>query len=469
MPKLARAQRHEQAAQVLATPSRTASAEVGTHLELAYRYRVGLGLVDGVSEELRNRAGSTLIAAGQQALTRSDLVRAGHLLEAAAGLFSPGEAGWSAATRQLGEVRLLAGRGADGRILLQAVLDQGGEPLDQAHAQLSLASAGPVAGSAATARATLPVFERAGDMLGQARARIRIAQEQQMLGQHAAATDLLFTGLAHAVRAEAEAERALALGAVGISLWRGPEPVPSAIERCRALLAEHAGPRPVARLTLSCPMAVLLALDEQWDEAHALLADARRIAAGLEFADAAIGLSLFEAAVEGLAGRPAAGVTLLEEAWTAARQLDAGSLASAIEREIVRLLIDSGRYAEAAERLAAVHDVADLLRSDIADLDGMRGRVAAAQGRTAEALSHIAGALSAAALTDSPIVQGVAALDQAAVMSALGRRGQAAEAAEAARRLFEAKGHRPAGRAAARLRSLVADGGHNPAKESPHG
>jgi hypothetical protein len=460
MAKRTRADRHTRAAEVLAA-WHAAAPIVATHLERAYRYRIELGISDGATDALRRRAAELLAAAGAQAAARSDVAWADSLLTRAIELLAAGEPGWAAATRQLGEARIAAGQGDEGRALLQAVIDQTADPVEAAHARLTLAATDPAAATRAAATVAgeaLPVFARAGDELGQARARIRMAQERQLNGLHSEAVDLLEQGLAHAVRCDAEPERALALGAIGVSLWRGPAPVPAAVDRCRALLADHAGPRPAVRLTLSCPLAVLLALDERWDAAHAQLAAAREIAAELAYAEGAVVLPMFEAAVASLAGRSTQALALLDQAAHAARGLGVGGLLDTIARESARLLLDQGRVADAVDRLAArpVLPSAELLRADRADLAGLRGRIAAAGGVVDEAIARVEEAVAAAAGTDSLIVRGYAALDRAMVMDRLGRLEQAVDAAGSAHRHLTDKGHLPGVRRTARVRAGLA-------------
>ncbi|WP_335980895.1 adenylate/guanylate cyclase domain-containing protein [Streptomyces sp. CA2R106] len=332
-------------------------AAVAAHLERAYRYRAELGVLDPHTDHLRVRAVRLLVEAGSRALARSDLAWAAGLLERAVELAAEDEPEWGAAARRLGDVLLATGRTDQGRALLLDVLGREAvRPVEAAHARLALAavSAAPDGSSAGTvAQWALPVFEQAGDDLGQARACIRIAQDRQSQGRHVAADDLLSRALAHARRAGAEPERALALGAIGVSLWRGPEPVPSAVARSRDLLAEHGEQRPTVRLTLNCPLAVLFALQERWVDAEACLSRARRLAGELGYAEGRVVLPLFAAAVATLGDDRARALDLLEEADAAAARLKADGLRGVVAREAARLLVDVGRHDEAAARLAA--------------------------------------------------------------------------------------------------------------------
>lgn len=463
---------------------------MAAHLEHAYRYRAELGVLGSHTDELRRDAVRLLIDSGSRALARSDLAWAGGLLERAVELAAEGEPERAAAARRLGDVLLATGRTDEGRTLLLGVLaaadaDPGQEavrPVEAAHARLALAavaSAPDGSSAGAVAQWALPVFERAGDDLGQARACIRIAQEQQSNGRHVAADGLLSRALTHARRAGAEPERALALGAIGVSLWRGPEPVPSAVSRSRALLAGHGEQRPTVRLTLNCPLAVLLALQERWDDAHACLARARRLAGELGYAEGRVVLPLFAAAVEALAGEGGRALDLLDEADSAAASLQAGGLRGVVARESARLLLDAGRHDEAAARLAQAPGTSpagpahrtdpgrtepvdpadptastaptgpDQAASDTADLDGLLARIAAARGSADEAETLAARAVRTAAGTDSPVLLATAWLDRADVLRRAGRADGARQAAAQAARQFEAKGHRPGARYAA--------------------
>lgn len=452
MAKQTRADRHERAAELV-----TGEAAVGEHLESAYRYRTALGSREPAVEILRQRAATLLAEAGSRALRRSDLYRAGTLLSRAVELLRTDEPGWPAAARQLGEVRLASGQAAAGTALLREVAASDRQPTQVAHARLALAVAN-AGDPAAVAREVLPIFEAAGDELGQARARVRLAQDSQLHGMNGPATELLTQALAHAGRADAEPERALALGAIGVSLWRGPEPVPAALARCRRLLAEHAGQQPVVRVTLNCPLAVLLALNEEWPEARARLTESRALVSQLGYAEGAAVLPFFSAVVESLAGDCDRALNQLDEAARAARMLGAGGLPATIARETARLLAEHGQASQAADRLAAAGPMTGLPRSDAADLDGIRARILAAGDGRDEAIRLAGRAVETAAMTDSTVVRATAALDQAAVCELAGQPVQARAAAARARQLFAGKGHLPGFRRAAALHERLTAG-----------
>ncbi|QES16672.1 adenylate/guanylate cyclase domain-containing protein [Streptomyces venezuelae] len=477
-----RADRHERAARLDSVRAR-GSAAVGAHLEEAYRYRVELGAQDAHTDGLRRRAADALAEAGRLALAHADPVWAADLLNRAAARYTTGEPGRTATRRRLGQTLLDLGRGADGRSLLEEVLAQtppdGEDAVEAAHARLGLASVGRTAGTpratgparpggvrgdespAEAAAATLPVFAAAGDELGQARAALRLAQRAQEQGRHRAAERLLARALDHAVRADAEPERAAALGATGVSLWRGPQPVADAVDRCRALLADQGPGRRAVRLTLNCPLAVLLALHDDREGALACLAEAEQLAKRLGYAEADAFLPIFAATVAEPAGRRDEALAHLERAAAAARELGATALLRSALLDATRVHLDLGDWRTARTTLAELGQAGGPFggpdaeraeparpRAESADLDGLRARVAAARGDAVTATRLAARALATAARTDSPIVQGLAALDLARTALALGHPDEAAGSAARARRHFWAKGHLPAVRQA---------------------
>ncbi|MCX4744428.1 AAA family ATPase [Kitasatospora sp. NBC_01287] len=499
MAKRIRAERHERVADLLIGRGAPDSV-IGGHLAKAHRYRGELGLLDQHTGALRLRAGEHLTRGGEHALSRADLAWAEELLGQAVGLCHPGERPWLTAAWRLAEVQLATGRTEQGRALLEQVLAVAEQPdaaratvtaeatatataeatatatataeatpeatttattvatvatvataTVAAHVRLALAvldPGGDLRQVATTARAELPHFDATGDSLGIARCCLRIAQEQQLLGRHGTAQRLLDRALEHAVLADAEPERAAALGAVGVSLWVGPTPVPEAVERCRALLAEHGRNRRAVQVTLNCPLAVLYALGERLPEARACLAAARRTADELGYAEAAVFLPVFGAAVEQLADRPGRAVALLRRADRACRELGATVLLGTIARDLARALLAAGRTEECAALPNSPAGTADRLPcSDAADLYGTLARLRASCGpataaeEAAAATALAERALAEAASTDSPVVRATAALDQAHTELLLGRPGPATRAAARAGHLFAAKGH----------------------------
>ncbi|MGW4383222.1 adenylate/guanylate cyclase domain-containing protein, partial [Kitasatospora sp. NPDC004531] len=437
--KLGRAERHERAAALRSVRS-AGPAAVGGHLERAHRHRVELGLHGEGTEALRWAAAAALAEAGARAAARTDPGWAVELLTRATGLLRPGEDGRLPALRRLGEALLALGRVGPGRALLAEVAEVAevaDDPVEAAHARLSLAAVGQQWAPAPVAEQTLPVFERAGDQLGQARACLRLAQQEQTDGQHAAATRLLVRALRHAERSGGEQERAAALGAFGVSLWRGPLPAATAVARCRELLAAQGRGRRAVRVTLNCPLAVLLALGEDGAGAADCLAEAEQQARRLGYAEAAAFLPLFGATVAALGGRPREALRLLHQSSAAARELGGGALLSGALLDTARLHLDLGERAAAGAALAALEEErartgGRLSFAALAEHDGLRARLAAAGGDRDTALALARGAVAGAGRSDSPILQGLAAADLARTAALLGLRAERRRAASVA-------------------------------------
>ena len=456
--KRVRAQCHELMARRCIDEQRPPAVIAG-HLESAYRCRADLGPLDEHAEALRRDAARRLAEAGAVALSHSDPGWAGDLLERALALASPADPGWAAAARHAAEARLALGRIPEGRALLTEVLaaaSDDGDSLTEMHVRLALAATDGDAASGEslteTAHEALTLFTRSGDNLGIARASIRIAQVQQFHGQHAEAERLLTRAVEHAALAGAEPERAVALGAIGVSLWWGPVPAAEAAERCRSLLAEH-GERRAARVTLNYPLAILLALHERWDEARACLDIAGSGARALGYAEAAVFIPLFTSAVEILAGRTGPAEDMLREAMAAAQATGEAGLLDPIRRDLARLLMERGEVEEAARLLGGSGgpDGGDspgdhLPPSAAADAYGIAARIAVVRANRhrpsgLDAASLAARALATARLTDSPVVLAMAELDSAHVYRGLGRVEAATAAAAHAAELFRRKQH----------------------------
>ncbi|MFD8481809.1 adenylate/guanylate cyclase domain-containing protein [Kitasatospora sp. NPDC059673] len=462
--KQGRAERHERAA-ALRSVRAGGPAAVGGHLERAHRYRAELGLHGERTDALRRSAAASLAEAGARAAARTDPGWAVELLTRATALLHPGEDGRLPAARRLGEALLALGRIEPGRALLAEVGAGAADPVEAAHARLSLAAVGQQQAPAPVARETLPLFERAGDQLGQARACLRLAQQEQTDGRHAAAVRLLARALRHAGRSDGEQERASALGAIGVSLWRGPVPVAAAVGRCRELLAVQGRGRRAVRVTLNCPLAVLLALGDDQDGAAACLAEAGQHAERLGYAEAAAFLPLFGATVAALGGRSREALELLAAAAGAARELGGGALLSGALLDTARLRLDLGERPAAAAALAALEEErartgGRLSFATLVERDGLRARLAAADGERVAALRLARGAVAEAGRTDSPILQGLAAADLARTAALLGLEQERRSAATAAGGRFAAKGHGPG----ARLAETLA--GHHPRREA---
>ncbi|MFD8082578.1 adenylate/guanylate cyclase domain-containing protein [Kitasatospora sp. NPDC059722] len=459
MSKRARAERHERAADLPGVRA-AGDAAVGGHLEAAHRFRLELGLLDARTDTLRTRAAAALGAAGARALDRADLATATDLLERSVRLHYPNERTAGPVLRRLGEARLATGRADEALPVLAQVRDSAADPLDAAHARLVLAARGLPPGPdqpAAAARAVLPVFTDAGDDLGRARALLRLGEEHLRAGRAGAAERLLDEALGHVARTGAELDRAAVLGALAEALLAGPEPVPNAVFRLRALLSEHGTGRRTVRVALGGPLAVLLAMRDRPGEAELLLAEANGLAGELSLADATVTLPALTARAAAATGQGAQALDLLADAAEAARRLGTPGALPRLALDSARVLLDTERPAQAARHLDGLEDPdgtagpAPLPPVLAIERDALRGRLLATRGERGPALDLTAVAVRAAEATDSLLLQADTALDRAHALLLLDRPAEAAVAAAAARDHYAAKGHQPGVRRAERL------------------
>jgi class 3 adenylate cyclase/tetratricopeptide (TPR) repeat protein len=455
--KRRRASWHEQLAGRPGIPVAVAAG----HYEQAYLHRVELGPLGARGAALRGAAARTLTGAADEALARADLSWSEELYQRAFALSTRDDAWWPRTAGGLGQTWLALGRQAPGRELLLEVLDVAaalGDDLARAHTKLQLTSLDPGCGlgsPAEAAREALPVFEFAADRLGLARAHVRIAQEQQFLGRHRLAGQLLAAALDHAVAAGAVPERAMALGALGMSLWHGPTPAADAVPHCRKLLAEHGGEHVAALVTIGYPLANLLALQGEAAQARECLATTNSFAAGLGYAEAAVIAPLFSGGVEALSNRLEPAERLLREAVEQARLLGHPGLLAAAARDLTRVLLARGAPGEDG----LLTDDDQLPPADAADHFGVRALVEATQGRFERALEFARRAGHAAAGGDSPITKATAELDLARTCLLAGRPEQAHAAASRAAQWFRAKGHVVGERAALGIQDEATDRG----------
>ncbi|MGW2223916.1 adenylate/guanylate cyclase domain-containing protein [Streptomyces formicae] len=450
MSKLLRARGHESYAEHVRRAGPDDHHTIGTHLEQSSRLRAELDPGDPEVRRTARAAADHLGRAGTDALAHGDINWAVGLLRRALALTGDRSRDALALRTALAEARLAAGDAeeavAEMRRLLGDAADAG-DARTGARVRLQLGYLEPGEDGFGTlrdaARDAVPVFTEADDALGLARAFLAMGQESQSRSRHREAAAHLERALHESVRAGAELERAGILGALAVSLWLGPEPVGSALRSCRGFRGDHLAGRLVGRATVACPMAVLLAMRGEFEEARGLLDDALRTLTDLGHHFAVPAVHLFTATVEQLADRWDAAELLLRDAADAMERLGDSQLHSTALRELARVLLSRGDPHDEVRALLdrLIADGVAAMPAAACEVHGMRARIAAADGDREAAAAHIATALRAAAGTDSPACLAGAELDRAHVARALGRTTEAEEAAAEAARLFLAKGH----------------------------
>jgi class 3 adenylate cyclase/tetratricopeptide (TPR) repeat protein len=440
--KRTRSELHERYAESLVR-RQCSEVLIGEHLELAYRYHAEVSMLDDRTTVLRRRAAEHLARAGTLALRRVDLPRAQALLSRAVELTDQGDPCRPEWVQQLGAACLTLGRLDEAeQALRQAIAEarEYGLPTVAAHARLLLADIRPEGGGQEkAARRALPIFTAIGDDLGLARSQLILARSCQRRGRHAKALDILDRAKAHSLSAQADQELANTLGAIGMSLWYGPDPAPTAIERCEALLAAHGTERFAVQATLGFPLTILYAAQGRFAQADERLAATHRAMTSLSYADSHVFRPLLTALVAVARDQEPAAEAALHEALDAARVLQTTGLVRTISLELARLRLMQSRSREAAELVADL-EIGEDRPADLASYLGIRAWISAS-GADPDAVFQLADAAQAAARrTDSPTVQAVAFLDRAQATVLLGKHRSARAATEAALRRFVAKG-----------------------------
>jgi len=457
--KRARSELHERYAECLVL-RQCSDVLVGEHFERAYRYHAEIGMLDERRVALRRRAAAHLARAGTFALRRLDLPRAQALLSRAAAVTDHGDPCLPEYLQQLGAACLTIGQLSEAEQALLRAIEEAGDhrlPAVAAHARLLLLGIrADTAAQEEAARTAVPIFTAAGDDLGLARSHFILARSCQRGGRHGRALAILDRALAHSVSAKADQELANTLGAMGMSLWHGPEPAPAAVARCERLLAQYGAERGAVRATLGFPLSVLCAIQGRSAQAREHLAAAHRAMASIAYADAPVFRPLLTGLVAAAQDEEQVADAALREALDEARARQAASLVRTVALELARLRLAQLRWREAAELVDGLPMDDD--PANLASYLGIRARISALRG-DAGATAPLADAAQAAARrTDSPIVQATAFLDRAHVAAALKRPGPAAAAAAAAGRRFAAKGDLSG---VARAERLLAGRGHN--------
>jgi tetratricopeptide (TPR) repeat protein len=454
LPKEVRAELHEQHSDWLERRAAGSVGEheelVGYHLEQAVRYRRELAHVDERTEQLADRAGRVLGAAGTRALSRGDASAAANLLERACVLLSPGPDRAQAlleltvALRDLGELaraeaiveeaKEVALAGSDVRLELRAELERAllhvyTSPGDNSDEMLQLVDR------------AVPVFERVGDDEGLAKAWYVAGAVDWTRCQAASMEHVLERALVHARRAGSHRELAFVLNGLARAVLVGPTPVEVALERCGLILEEAAGDR-TQEAILSIWVAILEAMRGEFDRARALCAESRAMLEELGQKLRSGALQGYVATVELYAGDLVAAERLFRSALDTLQPLGEQPNVRNLAARLAQVLVQLDRPDE-AERLvqlsretAPPDDVLTQVRWRIAQANVLSRRD---EYRGAEELAREAVAL--ADQTDWLNMRGDARTSLAATLAAAGRPDESRLVRVDAAALYEAKGN----------------------------
>ncbi|HEU5212821.1 MAG TPA: adenylate/guanylate cyclase domain-containing protein [Gaiellaceae bacterium] len=459
LPKETRADLHERFALWLDEHAVLVEQEeiVGYHLEQAVLYRRELGRDDAA---LASRAAERLTHAGRSALDRGDYTAGAKIFERAAALPPPGDPVRLRVLVDLADALAEAGRFDDARACLVEPIQQGDE-VTRAHARLSDAFIAAYVGAdfgdlRAAADRALPLFERAGDELGIARAYWMYAIVDWTALRAAEATAHMSEALEHAERAHARAFVSQIHSWLLGPITHGPMPVEEG-EQALERLAESAGGGVMFGSALDRARARLAAMRGDVAEARRLTEAFRQVLADAGVTVGYASSTLIAAFVEEAAGDlPAAeraargGIELLNE-------LDERPYSSTLAAVLAHILLDQRRDEEALEwaRYARERSPAGDLTNFIS-ADAVEGCVLARRGEIEEGLRLVLDAAARVDRTDFWDQRSDVHSTLAEALLHAGRHAEARAELELALRICEEKGARPwAERLRQRLARLV--------------
>jgi tetratricopeptide (TPR) repeat protein len=432
---------------------------VGYHFEQAFRYREQLGPVDERARTLAARAAERLGAAGRRAFARDDMNAAIKLLDRAVALVTGDEPARLQLVRELSSACWSLGETARSETLLKGLLEAAealGDRRMEQHALLELAQHHTMAEPALSVdefeditRNAVRVFEELHDDDGLATAWRRLSLVPRARGDFRACEQALERALEYARRAGSR-EEARVLVSLCDMLVYGPAPVEEALARCAAL-RESARANRVTEAGILSPMAALLAMRGDFDEARAMCAHAEEVCNELGLQLSLIGLTEIMGTIERLAGETEAAETILRRGYEIASSAGTGSFVAFQGGLLAEALLELGRIAEAKplvreSEAGAADDFGAQThwRQLRALLDSLEGRHEAAIGFATEAVEI-------AAATDALNMHADAALRLAEVAARAGRTQDAERAAREAVELYERKGNVVSTRRAAAL------------------
>ena len=448
LPKATRAELHERFADWLTKHELVERDEIlGYHLEQAHRYRTELDAGDPALASLATRAAKYLATAGKGALERGDFNAGRSLLRRAFDLLPERDEARLALAPSVADALYESGDDEAWTVLSEA--RQSLDPRTRAQALVSMATMRLGAGHATSpedreawrseARA---VFEEYGDEYGLARYWLSLAQEGWFRQRAQEAADAYERALVHLERVDETGAR-LRRGVrarLGGCYYHGPMPVDESLERIRALrVGEHGL---LADAWTDVNIGRLLAMKGDFESADELWANARQVHvdAGLHLTAGSLALGGAEIALR--AGDIQLEEARLREGLESLERLGERAFYSTVALGLAECLYRAGADDREIEELCATarettspDDFANVVWLDIVE-----GAVQSRRGNFDEAEERSRRAVARAETTDFHLARSQSRVFLAEVLARAGHKGEAADAAGDAFRVFEAKG-----------------------------
>jgi class 3 adenylate cyclase/tetratricopeptide (TPR) repeat protein len=438
---------------------------VGHHLQQAYRYRSEVGAAEEELRSLGLRAARPLAAAGSRALERRDMAAAAELLGRAAEVVPSDAEERPSILLALGEVLVEMGdlgRAEECFAEAERLANGAGDTGMAANAAIFrlflLESTDPkrlMQGAQPGAERLIATLEDLGDDVGLARAWRLIGDLHWHRSNYGAADDALARAISYARRAGDAREEAECLGRYVGSGAYGPAHVREVERRCEELLSSSAAIASREAPALRA-LASVRAMEGRFDEARDLAERARALLEEYGFRLRASWVSETSAAIEMLAGDPAAAEAALRAGFDAAVAVGEQGFQATAAALLAHVLAEQGQLEEAdrfttlSEHSAADDDLASqvLWRS-------ARARILAVSGRASEGEPLAREAVTLAERTDDINMHGDVLVELALVLAEADRPDEAAAALDRAVDLYTRKGNRVAADAARRRREAL--------------
>ena len=467
--KQVRAEFHERYAtwlETAASPERLAEFDelIGFHLAAAYQYRTELGSDSEEDRLLALRAGERLAAAGRRASNRGNIQVSLKLLDRAVQLLPEGRQARLDAALDLADALTEAGdfeRGVGVYHELVEAARAAGQQTLLMHARLGLldvmAFSDPERMQAGEGeiREAIPLFVKAGDYLGLAKARRLRAYLYYTVGQLAAAEQEARRAIEIAEREGLEYLEAKIRRLLCIVLFWGPTPLDEVVSYAEETLV-WAQARNIASLQAGA-LSVLgraAAMRGEFDLARRLNQQARDISIELGELLTAAADSMAEGLVELLADQPAAAEAALRAGYETLEQMRGHGPLASVAVMLARTLILQGNDEEAEQLTRICEEITAASQADAQTRwRALRATILARRGQLAEAEHLAREAVTWADSCEQPDTQAEALADLAQVLRLAGKEDAAAEALEQAIVLYEGKGNTVA---AGKLRSPYA-------------
>ena len=470
MPKVVRAELHERFATWL--PSRAADVGdydeiVGYHAEQAHQYFSQLAPRDDRTVALAKLGATRLGAAGRRALAREDVPAAVLMFERALALLPENDPHRSELLSELGSAAIRAGEWTRAKTLLEDAVAEAkrqGDRRSELRATVDLqwqrsytVPTGAAEEDRRVAEAVIPELETIQDHLGLSKAWWLLSEADTIACRWGARAKALERAIVHARQLPDDGQLRVLVVLYAQALHHGPTPVPEAVQRCEALLAEHLA-APTFEAGLSTTLAGLRAMQGRFDEARELYAASIAVYEefGLRFRRAV--RSIVGAQIESLAGDLDAAEAELRAGYSMLDEMGERGTRSTVAGFLADVLSSASHDAEAERFVEITQETAG--ETDVVSQvlwRRARARTCARRGETraAEQLARHASRLAEA--TDFLDLRAGTLAVLGEVLDAAGKSAPAAASVEAALEHYERKGNIAALRRARPVRQAVPD------------